>query len=70
MFSLGCKTLYDGIVTAIIFSIGGLLLLLTSAYIIPEIGYLPDIIAVSGLLLLLLVPVIIVATIVKKRHRN
>ena len=70
MTSLGCRTLGDGITTAIVFSIAGLLLLLTAAFIVPEVGYLPDIIAVFGGLLLLLVPVIIVATILKTRHRS
>ena len=70
MVSLGCKTLRDGITTAIVFSVAGFLLLLTAAYIIPDIGYLPHITGVSGILLLLLVPVILAATIIKTRNHD
>lgn len=41
--------------------------MVTAVFIIPEIGYLPHIILLSGSLLLLLVPVIIIATIMKNR---
>lgn len=68
MISLGCKSIRDGITTAIIFSVAGFLLILTAVTIIPEIGYLPQVIMFSGILLLLFVPLIIVATIIKNRN--
>ena len=69
ILSFGCNSLREGVTTAIIFSIAGLLLILTASFIIPEIAYLPHIIMLSGSVLLLFVPVIIVATILKNRKR-
>ena len=65
--SFGCNSLREGITTAIVFSVAGVLLILTALFIIPAISYLPHIIMLSGALLLLFVPVIIVATIIKNR---
>lgn len=69
ILSFGCNSLREGVTTAIIFSIAGLLLILTASFIIPEIAYLPHIIMLSGSVLLLFVPMIIVATILKNRKR-
>ncbi len=67
MLSFGCKSLREGVTTAIVFAVTGVLLILTALFIIPAISYLPHIIVLSGSLLLLFVPVIIVATIIKNR---
>ncbi len=67
MLSFGCNSLREGVTTAIVFSIAGVLLILTARFIIPAISYLPHIIMLSGSVLLLFVPVIIVATILKNR---
>ena len=67
MLSFGCKSLREGVTTAIVFSIAGVLLILTAIFIVPEIAYLPHLILLSGSVLLLFVPVIIVATILKNR---
>ena len=69
ILSFVCNSLREGVTTAIIFSIAGLLLILTASFIIPEIAYLPHIIMLSGSVLLLFVPMIIVATILKNRKR-
>ncbi len=67
MLSFGCNSLREGITTAIVFLVTGILLILTALFITPEISYLPHIIVLSGSLLLLFVPVIIIATILKNR---
>ncbi|MEA3303372.1 MAG: hypothetical protein U9Q75_08885 [Pseudomonadota bacterium] len=67
MLSFGCNSLREGITTAIVFSVTGVLLILTALFIIPAISYLPHIVMISGALLLLFVPVIITATIIKNR---
>jgi hypothetical protein len=69
MLSFGCNSLREGVTTAIVFSVTGVLLILTALFIIPAISYLPHIIMLSGALLLLLVPVIIVATFLKNRRK-
>lgn len=66
----GCNSIREGITTAIVFSVAGVLLVLTALYIIPSIWYLPHIIMLSGSLLLLLVPLIIIASIIKNRDNN
>ena len=68
ILSFGCNSLREGVTTAIVFSIAGVLLILTALFIIPAISYLPHIIMLSGSVLLLFVPVIIVATIIKNRE--
>ena len=68
MLSFGCNSLREGVTTAIVFSVTGVLLILTALFIIPEIAYLPHLIMLSGSVLLLFVPVIIVATIIKNRE--
>jgi len=68
ILSFGCNSLREGVTTAIVFSIAGVLLILTALFIIPAISYLPHIIVLSGSVLLLFVPVIIVATIIKNRE--
>lgn len=65
MLSLGCKTIEDGIVTALIFLVTGLSLISVGYWIVPDIWYFSHIIIFSGLLLLLLVPVILIATYLK-----
>ena len=65
--SFGCNSLREGVTTAIVFSIAGVLLILTAIFIIPAISYLPHLIMLSGSVLLLFVPVIIIATIIKNR---
>ena len=67
LLSLGCKTIQDGITTALIFFITGLGTLLTGIWLIPEIWYLPQIIVFTGILILLMVPVILVASYLKNR---
>ncbi len=67
MISIGCKTIRDGITTAIIFFITGICLLLTGIWIVPEIWYLPHIIILVGILVLIMVPIILVATYFKNR---
>ena len=67
MLSLGCKTIQDGITTALIFFITGLAILLTGIWLIPEFWYLPQIIIFTGILILLMVPVILVASYLKNR---
>jgi len=67
MLSFGCNSLREGVTTAIVFSVTGVLLILAALFIIPAISYLPHIIMLSGSVLLLFVPVIIVATIIKNR---
>jgi hypothetical protein len=67
MLSFGCNSLREGVTTAIVFSVAGVLLILTALFIIPAISYLPHIIILSGSVLLLFVPMIIVATILKNR---
>ena len=68
MLSFGCNSLREGLTTAIVFSIAGVLLILTALFIVPAISYLPHIIMLSGSVLLLFVPVIIIATILKNRN--
>ena len=70
MRSLGCKSLREGVTTAIVFAVAGTLLILTALFIIPAIAYLPHIILLSGSLLLLFVPLIIIATIIKNRKKS
>jgi len=65
MHSLGCKTIEDGIITASIFFVTGLLIICAGVWIVPEIWYLSHIIIFSGALLLMLVPVVLVATYLK-----
>ena len=67
MLSLGCKTIQDGITTALIFFITGLGILLTGIWLIPEFWYLPQIIIFTGILILLMVPLILVASYLKNR---
>ncbi|MCU7938058.1 MAG: hypothetical protein KZQ64_16590 [gamma proteobacterium symbiont of Bathyaustriella thionipta] len=65
MLSLGCKTIKDGLTTALIFFITGLSLVLAGFWVMPEIGYLPQIIIFMGALVLLMVPVILVSSYLK-----
>lgn len=67
ILSLGCKTLQDGITTALIFFITGLCILLAGIWVIPEIWYLPQIIIFMGVLILLMAPVVLVASYLKNR---
>lgn len=67
MLSLGCKTIKDGITTALIFFIAGLCIVSAGIWVMPELWYLPQIIIFSGSLLLFMVPVILVATYLKNR---
>lgn len=67
MLSLGCKTIKDGLITALIFFITGLCLVLVGVWVMPEIWYLSQIIIFTGALILLMVPVILVASYLKNR---
>jgi hypothetical protein len=67
MKKLGCKTIQDGNATALIFFITGLFMVLTGFWVMPEIWYLPHIVIFAGTLVLLMVPVILLATYLKKR---
>jgi len=65
MHSLGCKTIEDGIVTALIFFLSGISIILAGIWIVPDVWYLANIIIASGLLILLMVPIILIATYIK-----
>ena len=65
--SFGCNSLREGVTTAFVFSVVGVLLILAALFIVPAISYLPHVIMLSGGVLLLFVPLIIVATILKNR---
>ena len=65
MHSLGCKTIEDGIVTALIFLLSGISIVLAGIWIVPDIWYLAHIIITSGLLILFMVPIILIATYIK-----
>jgi len=65
MHSLGCKTIEDGIVTALIFLLSGISIILAGVWIVPDIWYLARIIITSGLLILLMVPIILIASYIK-----
>lgn len=62
LLSLGCKTMREGVIATAIFFITGVLLILASVKIVPEIWHLNHIVMLSGFLLLLLVPIILVST--------
>jgi len=65
MHSLGCKTIEDGMVTALIFLLSGISIILAGYWIVPDVWYLAHIIIVSGLLILLMVPLVLIATYIK-----
>ncbi len=68
MRSLGCKTIKDGITTAIVFFITGSCLLITGLWIMPDVLYFPQIIILTASLVLLMTPVILLATYLKNNH--
>ncbi|MCW8932430.1 MAG: hypothetical protein OQL19_19615 [Gammaproteobacteria bacterium] len=70
MLALGCKTIKDGVMTAFIFLITGLSLILVGYWIVPDIWYFSHIIILSGTLLLFLVPVILIATYIKNSKKS
>ena len=67
MRALGCKTIKDGITTAIIFFITGSCLLITGLWIMPDILYFPHIIMIIASLVLLMIPLILLGTYLKNR---
>ena len=66
MRTLGCKTIKDGITTAIIFLITGISLLITG-WLMPDLWYLPHIIIISACLVLFMIPLILLGTYLKNR---
>ena len=67
MHSLGCKTIKDGMITAVIFFITAISIMLAGVWIVPDIWYLSHIIILAGGLILCMVPVILIATYIKNR---
>jgi len=67
MLSLGCKTIKDGITTALIFFITCLCIILVGIWVVPEIWVLSEIIMFMGAIVLLMVPVILIASYLKNR---
>ena len=62
LLSLGCQTMREGVAAALIFFGGGILLILASVHIVPDVWQLQHIIMFVGFILLLLAPVILVST--------
>ena len=67
MLHLGCKTIKDGITTAIIFLLTGACIVLAGIWVVPEIFYLSHITIFMGAIILLMAPVILVASYLKNR---
>ena len=62
LLSLGCQTMREGVVAAMIFFTAGILLILSSVHVVPDIWQLRHIVMFVGFLLLLLAPIILVST--------
>ncbi len=67
MLVLGCKTIKDGITTALIFFLTAISLILAGIFVVPDIWYLSSIIILSGIFVLLMVPLILIATYIKNK---
>jgi len=62
LLSLGCKTMREGVIATLIFFTLGVLLILVSLHIVPQIWHLQHIVMFVGFILLLLAPIILVST--------
>lgn len=62
LLSLGCKTMREGVIAALIFFIAAVLLILASVHVVPAIWHLQHIVMFIGFMLLLLAPIILVST--------
>jgi hypothetical protein len=68
--TLGCKTMVDGIITAMIFLLAGSGLIIVGHWLLPDVFFLPEILTGSGLFLLLFVPLILTASYLKNRPKG
>lgn len=62
LLALGCKTMREGVTVSLIFFAAGVLFVLVSAHVVPNIWHFQHIIMFIGFMLLLLAPVILVST--------
>lgn len=62
LLSLGCQTMREGVIATLIFFLAGVLFILASVHIVPQIWNLQHIIMFIGFMLLLLAPIILVST--------
>ena len=62
LLALGCKTMREGVTVSLIFFAAGVMFILVSAYVIPQVWYFQHIIMFVGFMLLLLAPVVLVST--------
>ena len=62
LLSLGCQTMREGVAAALIFFAAGILLILASVHIVPDVWQLQHIIMLVGFILLLLAPIVLVST--------
>lgn len=70
-FALGCRSIQDGIMVALVFLVVALVMILTARYLVPDVGYLRKAVLGAGLVLLLLSPAILVGTWLRTRfHPN
>lgn len=59
---LGCKTLREGVLVAVIFFLGGILLTLAAQHIVPALLHMNHVVLLAGFVLLLLAPIVLVST--------
>lgn len=59
---LGCQTLREGVIAALIFLLAGVSLILISVHVMPHIFHMQHIVMFAGFMMLLLAPVILVST--------
>jgi len=62
LLSLGCKTMREGVVAALIFFVAGILFILAGVHIVPDVWQLQHITMFVGFFLLLFAPIILVST--------
>lgn len=59
---LGCKTLREGVIAALVFLLAGVALTLISVHVMPHVWHIQHIVMLAGFIMLLLAPVILVST--------
>ncbi|MCB1774645.1 MAG: hypothetical protein KDI88_13600 [Gammaproteobacteria bacterium] len=59
---LGCKTLREGVLVAVVFFIGGLLLTLAAQHVVPDFMHMNHAVLLLGFVLLLLAPIVLIST--------
>ena len=59
---LGCKTLREGVIVALIFLLAGVALTLISVHVVPQLWHMQHIVMLFGFVMLLLAPVILLST--------